>query len=247
MVTDLYKSGLADRDCIRVVSSQDVGCFILPPISRQYFEKHTFADWKKIWDQQCKDNEDLHLTAPQLKNILIARVMMPWREEIVEAAMTKPISDVLSLIEQRCRSYKATRKVAILSPKRTTESFEEYMLRLKKLSEEAGTPYTDVALCQVLYQYAPLHLRSLFLEALQKEHPGELAALIDNEVASVVTQSDRSHNQHQGTLTSPVKRCSFPKLHSQSYTVHLSPSFKDDRHAPDSIPFVLQDILSTKK
>ena len=82
--------GEPPTQCVSV-PAKTTSCFMLPVLNKQYLMKHTFTEWKELWDFQVAENEPLHLTGPQLKNVLMAHLDTPWRDEILS---TFPVNDL---------------------------------------------------------------------------------------------------------------------------------------------------------
>ena len=173
--------GEPPTQCVSV-PAKTTSCFMLPVLNKQYLMKHTFTEWKELWDFQVTENEPLHLTGPQLKNVLMAHLDTPWRDEILQLAMGKPLKDVMEAVEKRCAVYKPTSSSLILVKKKPTESFDLYLQRLTKFAEKGGLSYTKEALCDILYQYVPPHIRSMVKTQYEAHDPALLAATADNEM-----------------------------------------------------------------
>jgi len=157
------------------VPVKEASCFMLPVINAQYLARHTFKEWKKLWEFQVAENAELHLTGPQLKNV-VGHIQTPWRNEIIKFAMSHTLDDVLEAVEKRCAVYRPSTKT------KSSESFEAYLQRLKTFTEDGGLSYADTALCEIIYQYVPLHIRSMVKNYMDKKDPATLAVAIDNEI-----------------------------------------------------------------
>jgi len=80
-------------------------CFLLPVISDVYLQQHFFEDWKAIWRKQCADNKELKFSEMQLKQVVLQHIAMPWKDKIIELAMSETLEAVLGAIAERCRIY----------------------------------------------------------------------------------------------------------------------------------------------
>jgi len=158
--------------------------FMLPIVNKDYLRSHKIEEWLAIWDKQVQDTvkDGVKLTDVQLRKILCNHIRMPFSEDIVKCAIEKDLASTIDLVKAKCKTYTPVPIVLAIVKKKTSETFEEYLLRLQHESLLVGITYSDQALSNILYTDAPASIRTVVDAVWSKESPTELAAAIDREI-----------------------------------------------------------------